>query len=117
MACLARRASNRGVRGETPELRRLRRLWDEHTHSAFPATGTDSRVQEVALYSTWVGSVVEVALRRGALDPNLAEMLKTRRVEGNERLFRAAGDLGEPVRAYVGRLLAIEDLLAQLPVE
>ena len=117
MACLARRASNRGVRGETPELRRLRRLWDEHTHSAFPATGTDSRVQEVALYSTWVGSVVEVALRRGALDANLAEMLKTRRVEGNERLFRAAGDLGEPVRAYVGRLLAIEDLLAQLPVE
>jgi hypothetical protein len=44
-------------------------------------------------------------------------MLKTRRVEGNERLFRAAGDLGEPVRAYVARLIAIEDLLAQLPID
>jgi hypothetical protein len=105
------------VRGETPELVRLRRLWDEHTHSAFPTTGTDSRVQEVALYSSWVGSMVEVALTRGALDSNLSDMLATRRAEGNQRVFRAAGELGEPVRAYVARLIAIEDLLAQLPVE
>ncbi len=44
-------------------------------------------------------------------------MLETRRAEGNERVFRAAGDLGEPVRSYVARLIAIEDLLAQLPVK
>jgi hypothetical protein len=70
----------------------------------------------VALYASWIGSVVEVVLVRGALDANLAKMLETRRAEGNQRVFRAAGDLGEPVRSYVARLIAIEDLLTQLPV-
>ena len=79
--------------------------------------GTDVREQEVALYASWIGSVVEVALRQGALDRNLSTMLETRRAEGNERVFRAAGELGEPVRSYVARLIAIEDLLAQLPVK
>ncbi|OLB90131.1 MAG: hypothetical protein AUI15_25240 [Actinobacteria bacterium 13_2_20CM_2_66_6] len=60
--------------------------------------------------------MVEVALRRGTIDRNRATMLATRRGEGNEKLFRAAGDLGEPVRSYVARLIAIEDLLAQLPI-
>jgi hypothetical protein len=60
--------------------------------------------------------MVEVALRRASLDRNLATMLATRRAEGNENVFRAAGDLGEPVRSYVARLIAIEDLLAELPV-
>ena len=72
--------------------------------------------QEVALYASWIGSMVEVALRSGSLDRNLAKMMETRRAEGNERVFRAAGDLGEPVRSYVARLIAIEDLLAELPV-
>ena len=31
-------------------------------------------------------------------------------------LVRAAGELGDPVRSYVARLIAIEDVLAQLPV-
>jgi len=61
--------------------------------------------------------MVEVALRRGSLDHNLATMLATRRAEGNQRVFRAAGDLGEPVRSYVARLITIEDLLAQFPLE
>jgi len=100
-----------------PEIVRLRRLWDEHVHAASPAGGTDPRHQEVALYASWVGSMVEVALARGTLDPNLATMLETRRAEGNQRVFRAAGELGEPVRSYVARLIAIEDLLAQLPVK
>ena len=78
--------------------------------------GPDAREQEVALYASWVGSMVEVALTRGSLDRNLAKMLETRRAEGNARVFRAAGELGEPVRTYVARLIAIEDLLAQLPV-
>lgn len=91
-------------------------LWAEHTHSAAPLAGRDSREQEVALYASWVGSIVEVALHRGALDPNLRKMLDTRRAEGNQRVFRAAGELGEPVRSYVARLIAIEDLLAELPV-
>jgi len=60
--------------------------------------------------------MVAVALRQGSLDRNLATMLETRRAEGNERVFRAAGDLGEPVRSYVARLITIEDLLAELPV-
>jgi hypothetical protein len=105
------------LRGAPEQVVRLRRLWDEHTHQPFPPTNADPRVQEVMLYATWVGSMVEVALRRGALDRNLAEMLKTRRAEGNQRLFRAAGDLGDPVRSFVARLIAIEDLLAELPVE
>ena len=104
-------------KGATEEVLRLRRLWDQHVHSAALLGGSDPREQEVALYATWIGSVVEVALRRGSLDRNLATMLETRRAEGNERVFRAAGELGEPVRSYVARLIAIEDLLAQLPVK
>jgi hypothetical protein len=78
--------------------------------------GSDTREQEVALYGSWIGSMVEVGLRRGSLDRNLAKMLETRRAEGNLRVFRAAGELGEPVRSYVARLILIEDLLAQLPI-
>jgi hypothetical protein len=95
---------------------RLRRLWEEHVHRPFPGTGSDPRLQEVALYSSWLGSIVEVALLEGFVDHNHAEMLKTRRAEGNEVLFRASGELGEPVRSYVARLIAIEDLLAELPI-
>jgi hypothetical protein len=104
------------LKPESEDVRRLRRLWNEHIHSPAPGTGSDPRRQEVALYASWVGSVVEVALARGALDRNLATMLETRRAEGNERVFRAAGELGDPVRSYVARLIAIEDLLAELPV-
>jgi hypothetical protein len=96
---------------------RLRRLWDIHIHSLSPVAGSDPRDQEVALYASWIGSMVEVALRRGSLDRNRATMLATRRAEGNERLFRAAGEMGDSVRSYVARLIAIEDLLAQLPVK
>jgi hypothetical protein len=91
-------------------------LWEEHVHAPSPVGGSDPSQQEVALYASWIGSVVEVALRHGSLDRNLATMLETRRAEGNERVFRAAGELGEPVRSYVARLITIEDLLAELPV-
>ena len=94
----------------------MRRLWNEHIHRPSPVGGADPREQEVALYASWIGSVVEVALARGSLDGNLAKMLETRRAEGNQRVFRAAGELGEPVRSYVARLIAIENLLAALPV-
>jgi len=104
------------LKGATEEVLRLRRLWDEHIHSPSAVGGTDPREQEVALYASWVGSMVEVALARGSLDRNLSNMLETRRAEGNQRVCRAAGELGEPVRSYVARLIAIEDLLAQLPV-
>lgn len=104
------------MKGASDQVLRLRRLWDDHVHRPFPGTGNDPRLQEVALYSSWLGSIVEVALQQGgALDPNHAEMLKTRRREGNQVLFRAGGELGEPVRSYVARLIAIEDLLAELP--
>ena len=104
------------MKGASESVLRLRRLWDEHLHSPFPGTGTDARLQEVALYASWLGSMVEVALREGGLDSNHAVMLKTRRAEGNQFLFRAGGELGEPVRSYVARLIAIEDLLAELPI-
>ena len=105
------------MRAETPELLRLRRLWNEHIHAPSPVGGSDPREQEVALYASWIGSIVEVGLLRGSLHRNLAKILETRRAEGNERVFRAAGELGEPVRSYVARLIAIEDLLAQLPIK
>ena len=104
------------MRALSPEVARLRRLWNEHVHSPFPSTSDDPRVQEVALYSSWLGSIVEVVVRRGELDEKLAEMLTVRRREGNQALFRASGDLGEPVRSYVARLLAIEEILSSLPV-
>ena len=44
-------------------------------------------------------------------------MLAIRRGEGNQALWKAGGELGEAARGYVARLLAIEDLLANLPVE
>lgn len=97
-------------------MRRLRRLWNEHIHTPSPANGDDPREQEVALYASWVGSMVEVALAHRSLDRNLRTMLLTRQAEGNERVFRAAGELGEPVRSYVARLIAIENLLAELPI-
>lgn len=105
------------MRPETEQVRKLRRLWFEHAHQPAPGAVEDPRVQEVTLYASWVGSMVEVALGRGSLDPNHSRMLETRRAEGNQRVFRAAGELGEPVRSYVARLIAIEDLLAELPVE
>jgi hypothetical protein len=104
------------VRAASEEVVRLRRLWDEHTHRPFPATGDDPRVQEVALYASWLGSIVKVALSQGGLDAEHAQMLKIRRAEGNQVLFRASGELGEPVRSYVARLIAIEDILSGLPV-
>ncbi len=95
----------------------MRRLWDQHIHLPFPALGDDARSQEVALYAAWLGSMVEAALARGALDPLHADMLKVRRAEGNRELFRAGGELGDPVRSYVARLIAIEDILISLPVD
>jgi hypothetical protein len=105
------------VRKDSEDVRRLRRRWDEHTHRPFPALGDDPSSQEVALYAAWLGSMVEAALRLGALDPLHADMLKIRRAEGNQELFRAGGELGDPVRSYVARLIAIEDILIGLPVD
>jgi len=71
----------------------------------------------VALYSSWLGGIVEAAVSRGELDAKHASMLKARREEGNQALFRASGELGEPVRSYVARLLAMEEILSSLPVK
>ncbi|MDQ6879568.1 MAG: hypothetical protein M3082_18090 [Candidatus Dormibacteraeota bacterium] len=105
------------MRALSQDVVRLRRLWDDHTHRPFPTNDDDSRVQEVALYASWLGSMVEVALRNGTLNAEHAQMLKVRRAEGNQVLFRASADLGEPVRSYVARLITIEDILSGLPVK
>ena len=94
----------------------MRKLWDEHVHSTLPTGGDDSRVQEVALYSSWLGSIVEAAVSLGELDRKHSQMLIARREEGNQALFRASGELGEPVRSFVARLLAMEEILSSLPV-
>ena len=97
----------------------LRRLWDEHRVDAFPAAETaDRRLQEVALYESWLGGLVEGALARGArLSPAHRRMLDVREAEGSQPLWSLAGELGEPVRSYVARLIAIQELLAELPVD
>jgi hypothetical protein len=93
---------------------RLRRLWDEHIHKPFPSGGDDPHAQEIALYASWLGGIVEVALASGTLDPQHADMLDVRRAEGNQGLFRAAAELGEPYRSYLARLLKIEDALSEM---
>ena len=40
-----------------------------------------------------------------------------REAEGSQALWSVAGELGEPVRSYVARLIAIQDLLSELPVD
>jgi hypothetical protein len=89
-------------------------LWDEHIHRPFPAGADDPRAQEIVLYASWLGGIVEVVLSRGALDAQRAEMLKVRQAEGNQRLFRAAGELGEPYRSLLARLLKIENVLSEM---
>ena len=96
---------------------RLKRLWEVHRKDAFPAADTaDSRLQEVALYESWLGSIVEAALGKGGrLTTSHATMLEARRAESSQTLWSAAAELGEPVRSYVARLMTIEDLLGTLP--
>ena len=95
----------------------LRRLWEAHRKDAFPAGASDDpRLQEVALYESWLGSIVEAALARGGrLGRTHAGMLEARRAESSPALWSAAAELGEPVRSYVARLMTIEDVLGSLP--
>jgi hypothetical protein len=98
---------------------RLRRLWDEHRHDAFPAGSEgDPRFQEVALYASWLGGLAEAALARGGrLAEEHRRMLEVRRAEGNATVWNLAGGLGGHARAYVARLMALEEALAGLPAE
>jgi hypothetical protein len=96
---------------------RLKRLWEAHRKDAFPAADTvDPRLQEVALYESWLGSIVEAALSAGGrLAVGHSRMLEARRAESSQTLWSAAAELGEPVRSYVARLMTVEDLLGTLP--
>jgi hypothetical protein len=99
---------------------RLRRLWEEHRADAFPAAeaGGDRRLQEVALYESWLGGLVEGALARGGrLSPAHRRMLDVREAEGNQALWSLAGELGDPVRSYLARLIALQELLTELPID
>jgi hypothetical protein len=109
------------VREPEERLQRLRRLWQEHQHDPFPAADTlDPRLQEVALYESWLGGIVEAALARGgrlsAAHRRLIEV-RVAETEGRRALWSLAAELGDPVRPYVARLLAIQDTLAALPDE
>jgi len=42
-------------------------------------------------------------------------MLEAREAEGNQTLWSLAAELGEPVRSYVARLMAIQEMLGSLP--
>jgi hypothetical protein len=108
-----------GLRVPSAGYTRLRRLWDEHRVQAFPAAGTrDSRLQEVALYESWLGAIAEEALARGGrVGVAHRRMLQARQSERDSTLWSVAGELGEPVRSYLARLMAIEDALAALPEE
>lgn len=108
-----------GLRVPSEDYVRLRKLWDEHRANAFPAsTVDDPRLQEVALYESWLGTIADAALAQGGrVGRSHRAMLEARRSEGNPVLWSLAADLGEPVRSYVARLMAIEDLLGSLPVQ
>jgi hypothetical protein len=41
--------------------------------------------------------------------------VRSRETEGRRALWSLAAELGDPVRSYVARLLAIQDLLVSLP--
>jgi hypothetical protein len=101
----------------TPQGVRLRKLWDEYRANPFPAARTDdARLQEIALYASWLGSLVDVALTHGGrLTRSHRRLLAARSEEHDPSVWRAASDLGEPVRSFVARLLAMEGALAELP--
>jgi hypothetical protein len=82
----------------------------------FPAATTEtSQLQEIALYESWLGSIVNATIRaRGQVTPAHRRMLDVRRAEGNQAIWAAAAGQPEHVRAYVARLIAIEDLLLAL---
>ncbi len=104
----------------TPEVARLGRLWRAHRSSPLLAgKRTDTRRQEIALFESWLGPIVEAILERpdGTLSPGHGRLLAIREAEGNREIWAAAGALGEPARAYVARLLAIQELLSKLPRE
>jgi hypothetical protein len=104
---------------EAEEARELRRLWDEVRRRPFPAAGTDDpALQELALYESWLGSIVESALANGGrLSRGHRALLGVREEEGNQALFKAGAELGEAGRSYLGRLLAVEEALRRLPAE
>jgi hypothetical protein len=75
-------------------------------------------LQEIALYESWLGPIVDAALERGGrVAPPHVRMLEVRRREGNQALWAAAAGQPDHVRAYAARLMAIEDLLSALPHE
>lgn len=106
-----------GIQAPSRGYAALRRLWSEHRITRFPPPGPrDSRLQEVTLYESWLGGIVETSLARGGrLSPGHRRMLDMRRAEGSAALWSLAAELGEPLRSYVARLMAIEDLLTALP--
>ena len=102
------------MNAEPGDLPRLRRLWDRHRTTPFPERGADAATQELALYESWLGTIVEETLAKGKVSAAHCGLLRARSEEGNQPLFRLASDLGEVGRAYAGRLLAIEDLVRRL---
>jgi len=101
------------------EAAELRRLWDQVRRGSLPElAGREQAVHELALYQTWLGSIAEAAIERGGrLTAEHRKLLDVRADEGNQALWRAAGDLGESARAHLARLLAIEGLLGRLPAD
>ena len=97
----------------------MQRLWTEHRRAPFPASeAADPRLQEIALYESWLGSIVEASLAGdGRLSRQHRRMLEIRQVEGNQAIWAAGGSIGDPGRTYVARLIALEGLLGSLPAE
>ena len=59
---------------------------------------------------------MEAALARGGrVLSSHRSMLEAREAEGNQALWSLAAELGEPVRSYVARLMAIQEMLGSLP--
>jgi hypothetical protein len=105
--------------GAGEDALRLQRLWAQHRAQPFPASDThDPRLQEIALFGSWLGGIVEATLAAGGkIGAGHRRLLEIRAEEGDQALWTAAAELGEPVRSYLARLIAMEQLLAALETE
>lgn len=109
--------SSSGSERPPDPLSRLRTAWAQHLAQPFPALPEENAsAQEIAFYASWVGSLVQAALDSGGrLDADRRLLLEVRGREGNQAVWAAAGELGEQARVLAGRLLALEQLLRDLP--
>jgi hypothetical protein len=99
-------------------VRELRQAWTRLRKAPFPGGAKDdANLHEIALYDAWLEPMVTASLARGRLSAAHGAMLEQRRAEGNQAVWAAAGNAGDAARAYVARLLQVEERLRALALD